>query len=428
MNGGPLRYSSAREPQPLTNEEEAALAFAACGLTGYTLLELPFDSGDVPEAGGGNIASHLVARTAGSGDAMHPVVVFVLNDKGAWMLKRPQDFAFSEISELVRAAREGDLVELFEKSKVRISEERPAIPRETAYVPPFNKWSVSAPGSTYFLPVNELSAFYINLMLSALSEENAYFVVDERNRFQPAGIAKFARSRGGHLEDDPARNRTATVGFAETWLCEFAAIEQGSILQNLALMTQALGLGGFAHFAAHPYIWPQALGFRMKRVPFSRTIAAGRPMTQLLRLLKKDFPVPTAVGLERDGRALIKPFCPPYYRNMEEAVLAFVDYKFGKAGAAGSLNGDTAEKIWRDGRKVVEAIPRYSDRTIEAAIAYCEYIYRRYGRFPAISGPFRTILAHQAHHLDMDFYEKYYRPEALSETQRDHQAMWHAGS
>ncbi len=35
-------------------------------------------------------------------------------------------------------------------------------------------------------------------------------------------------------------------------------------------------------------------------------------------------------------------------------------------------------------------------------------------------GPFRSILAHQAHHLDLDFYEKFYRPDALSETQRQH--------
>jgi hypothetical protein len=33
--------------------------------------------------------------------------------------------------------------------------------------------------------------------------------------------------------DDPAAGRVATVGFVESWLYEFAAIEQGAILQNL---------------------------------------------------------------------------------------------------------------------------------------------------------------------------------------------------
>ena len=31
---GPLAYRSEREPDPLREEEEAALAFAACGVTG----------------------------------------------------------------------------------------------------------------------------------------------------------------------------------------------------------------------------------------------------------------------------------------------------------------------------------------------------------------------------------------------------------
>jgi hypothetical protein len=34
LNGGPLSYRSVRTPQPLSLEEEAALAFAGCGITG----------------------------------------------------------------------------------------------------------------------------------------------------------------------------------------------------------------------------------------------------------------------------------------------------------------------------------------------------------------------------------------------------------
>lgn len=162
-----------------------------------------------------------------------------------------------------------------------------------------------------------------HILLSAFDDEFGYFVVDDRNRFQPAGIAKFARSKGGYLHDDPAAGRFASVSFIETWIYEFAAIEQGAMLQNLGLMTQALGLGGFPHFAAHPFIWFQTLGFRMHDLSFSRTIGAGPAMKTLLRALKKDIRVPTAVGLERDGAALLKPFCPPYYRTMKDAVLAF---------------------------------------------------------------------------------------------------------
>jgi hypothetical protein len=424
LNGGPLAYDSTHAPQPLSMEEEAALAFAACGITGPALAELPYEAGELPEAGGGNMMTHFVGRTVASADALHNVVLFVINDEGVWMLERPQDYPRAEIARLSRAAREHRLVELYEESRVRIADERLDVPRELPFVPPFNKWSANLPGTTYFLPIAECTALYINILLSAFGEEFAYFVVDERNRFRPPGIARFARSKGGHLHDEPKEGRLATVGFIETWLYEFAAIEQGGMLQNLALMTEALGLGGFPHFAAHPFIWPKTLGFRMQEIPFSRTVGAG-PLTRgLMKALNKDLPVSTAVGLERDGEVLIKPFCPPYYRDMEEAVLAFIDYKY--AYGRGTFRDGGAATGWRDGAQVQAGIPAYSDQAIAATIAYCEYVYDRYGRFPADSGPFRTVLAHQAHHLDLDFYDRFYRRETLSDTQREHLVRWHA--
>jgi hypothetical protein len=279
------------------------------------------------------------------------------------------------------------------------------------------------PATTYFLPIAEVTSLYINLMLSAFSEEFAYFVVDERNGYRPAGIGKFARSRGGPLHDDPSAGRFGMVGGLETWLYEFIAIEQGAILQNLGLMTQALGLGGFAHFAAHPVAWFQALGFQMKSLPFSRVFGVGSMMKVVLKALQKDMPVPTAVGFARNGAALIKPFCPPHYRNMEEAVLAFVDYKY--AAGKGTFRDGGAATGWKEGATVQAGIPGYSEQTIAATIAYCDYVYNRYGRFPANSGPFRTVLAYQAHHLDPEFYARFYRPEALTETQLRHQTDWH---
>ena len=62
------------------------------------------------------------------------------------------------------------------------------------------------------------------------------------------------------------------MSFVETWICEFVAVEQGAIHQNLGLMCAALGLGGFPHFAAHPFAWSLALGFRMEAVLFNRLI------------------------------------------------------------------------------------------------------------------------------------------------------------
>src|SRR5215212_326597 len=291
LNGGPLAYASAQSPQPLSVDEEAALAFAACGITGPVLADLPYQTGDVPEASSGNILSHLIGRTVASGDAIHSNAVFVINDAGAWMLKRPQDYPRAEIAQLAQLARDRQFGALYERSRIRIADQRVDVPRIPPWTPPFNKWSANQPGTTYFLPISELSQFYINIMLSAFSEEFGYFMLDERNSFKPAGIGKFGRSKGGHLYDDPQTNRIGTVGVLETWVQEFAAIEQGGLHQNLGLMTQALGLGGFPHFAAHPFGWTQALGFRMEQIPFSRTMGAGPGMRTLLQLLKRDQPM-----------------------------------------------------------------------------------------------------------------------------------------
>jgi hypothetical protein len=181
-------------------------------------------------------------------------------------------------------------------------------------------------------------------------------------------------------------------------------------------MAGAMGLGGFPHFAGYPGAWPAALGFRMVDVPFSRTIGAG-PGTS------GELAIPTPVGLEKNGATLIKPFCPPYYRTMEEAVRAFVAYKY--ASGTGTFRDGGAATAWKDPARVQSGIPAYSEKTIEAVIAYCTYVYERYGRFPASSGPFTNLIAFQTHHLDDEFYTRHYRQGVLGQAYRGHDAAWH---
>jgi hypothetical protein len=145
LEGGPLSYRSKLAPQPLTEEEEAALAFAACGITGHALAELPYRGGDEKESGGGNIMTHFVGRTVASGDAMHNSTVFVLNDQGAWLLKRPQDYPRESISDLINDAQAHRLVEMYRRARVRIADHRVEVPKEIPFVAPFNKWSAKCP-------------------------------------------------------------------------------------------------------------------------------------------------------------------------------------------------------------------------------------------------------------------------------------------
>src|SRR5262245_44430202 len=109
---GPFQYTSRRKPIPLTEEEEAALAFAACGVTGYALADLSYGPGE-----GGSMLAGRLARTIASADAVNTVAVVVTNDRGTYLLKRPQDFAPEEIPQLVTLARQGALVDLYRRSR-----------------------------------------------------------------------------------------------------------------------------------------------------------------------------------------------------------------------------------------------------------------------------------------------------------------------
>jgi hypothetical protein len=262
----------------------------------------------------------------------------------------------------------------------------------------------------------------INALLEAFDEAMGLFIVDERAGFRPAGLARFARSRGGHLTDDPRAGRFATIQGVEQALAEAAAIEQGMVLQNLGLMAQALGLGGFPNYALHPSAWFEALGFRMATLPASRYLGASRLASAVLGLLGRDQPLAFPVGLERDGEPLLKPFCPPAYPTMTTAVQAVVELKFG---APGVFRAGAATSGWRDPAGATAQIGAPSERAIAATIAYCEYVYQRYGRFPAYNAPFRTVLGYQATHVDLEFYDRFYRPEALTDAQREHERLWH---
>jgi hypothetical protein len=88
-----------------------------------------------------------------------------------------------------------------------------------------------------------------------------------------------------------------------------------------------------------------------------------------------------------------------------------VDYKYAKG--RGALRDGGEATAWKDPVEVQAGIPAYSEQSIAATIAHCDYLYRRYGRFPPGSGPFRTVLAYQAHRLDSDFYERFYRAGSL---------------
>jgi hypothetical protein len=416
MTSGPLAFQSRHPGVPLTEEEEAHLAFAACGITGFALADLIYERGQ-----GGTIMSGLVGRTIPSGDAIHTVALILMNPEATYYLKRPQDFASAEVADLIRLAEQEQYVELYRRHRVKIRDGRATAPCEPIYNINCNLWSLYDPAATYLLPVNELTLMYINGLLEVFNETTAAFIVDERAGFRPAGLKRFAASRGGHLADNPRDGRVITIQQLEDFVTEFVTAEQGMMIQNIGLMVQALGLGGFPHWAAHAYGWFQALGFRMAELPASRYLGMGRVLSAVARLLGRDVPVPCVVGLEHEGTPLLRPYCPPYYPTMEAAVRAVVERKVGPAGI---FRGGVIHSAWLD-PAAVAAAPAPSEAAVQATIAYCEYVYARYGRFPAYVPPLRTVLGFQVNHVDVEFYDRFYRPDSLTGAQRRHMEEWH---
>lgn len=408
---GPLAFTSRRAPVPLTEDEEAALVFAASGITGHALADLAYGASD-----GGNIMAGLLARTIASGDGLQTTALVVTNDTATHLVRRPRELPVERLEELIGLGRSGEFTEAYRQSRLRILDRRAAPPTEPLFNISANRWSAHAPGTSYFLPVNDVTHMYINGLLEILNEATGVFVLDERNNYRPAGVARFARSRGGHLDNDPHHFRVVTVRQIEQFVTEFVTVEQGMMLQNLGLMAQALGLGGFPNFANHEFGWFQALEFRMNKLPASRYLGAGAIVSAAMNFLRQNPDVPFPVGLERDGNVLLKPFCPPYYSSMTEAVRAVVAIK---SGADGVFRGGLSRSAWAQQESVVAQVPPVSEAAIAATSAYCEYLWRRYGRFPVYLPPYRTVLGFQACHLDPEFYDRFYHPEVLGESQRE---------
>jgi hypothetical protein len=291
--------------------------------------------------------------------------------------------------------------------RVRLSDRRLQPPVEPLFNIPINRQSFGAPGTSYFLPVNDLTPLYINGLLEIFNEQVGAFVVDERASFLPAGLKKFAKSRGGHLHDDPASGRVVTISLVERMVSEFVTAEQGMIIQNLALMAEALGLGGYPNFANHEFGWFQALGFNMQTMPSERYLGANFLIRSAVKLLKQSVPVPFPVSLEAGGERLLAAYAPPNFNDMEAAVRAVLARKTTamslKAGAGAWIGGEEP------------TVAPISERAIEATVAYCNYVFERYGRFPAHPAPFRTVLGFQVGYVDADFYKKFYRGTMLGE-------------
>lgn len=437
IDAGELSYTSPNQPDPLTPLEEAIL-IVATGMTGITTHDGPLYK---PEGGKelGTPFLNIVARSGSSADNSQATSFFMINDEGIWLIKRLKGrealAALGDLPPKWEDWSEQDWLKAAAAVKHKISDRRLDFPRIYPYYLGWNKQISNLPGTTLFFPVVDCTRQYINVILILLSEPDGQkpLFVDDWQKFRPKSLSDWAAWVGMHLGLSPKipyqpiggidrvkggfvnPNNTVPLGLAQTMRTEHECF---FILQNLMLLGQAMGVGGWVHGAVfQPFILQRdpdkewyGLGFRMEPPTPRQSIWAPPPATQ-----------PNPVGI--DG--VLEGLCPPYVKSMDEAVDRVIEEKFGSQGAYGDKEvfarsyqaKSSAEAFLRDAEP-------HSKETIQYTKDICNYIYDTYGRFPAhIDAFFVPGIWLQFSHLELEYYQKYYDP-ALFSRQAQHAELW----
>src|SRR5262249_42486455 len=125
---GPLAFQSRHSPMRLSEDEEAAMVFAACGITGHALADLCYAKGE-----GGSIMAGLVARTIAGGDGLQTVGLIVTNDEATYLIRRPRELPVAEIGALIDLGRNGAFTDLYRRCRVKIKDGRAMTPTEPLF-------------------------------------------------------------------------------------------------------------------------------------------------------------------------------------------------------------------------------------------------------------------------------------------------------
>jgi hypothetical protein len=403
---GPLAYHSEREPVPLAHEEEAILVAAATGTTGVVREEWPFQTADGGPTGADKLASYS-GRSWPSPLAIHGTEVFWTNDEGTYVLPqrdvKPEAYVQNQTVEEQHALY---------RSALKLTDGRFELPGRRPNLFKFNEWIVNHEGTTLFIPIADVTRQCISAMLLYFDRPHGYYLADlslgadPLKSFMDSGLF----SKHAHPYD---------IADFERWqMVDMNGVEAGLVVENLMIATQALGLGG------HPFsggkgrvtmggepLWHAAggegpcegLGFTFHDVPDDAPVGAGERIP---------------VGLP----GIFEGACPPFFDTMSAAVDHVVALRWGKGGI---FSEPDAQRIPWASSEVARAVPPPSDEAIEATKTLCTYIWETYGRFPATVDPFLTTVWYQACHLDVDFYDRYYPPEALPPHVRSHMRDWH---
>src|SRR3984893_923356 len=392
INEGPFPYHSQGRSLPLSELEEALLVAAGVGVSGTPVCDM---ARPVASAAG-------LGRTFGSTSGGRRTALFLTNDEGVHVM---DPLASATKGRQVETREErANILALYRERRKTLRAGRLQIPRR---VPPLfghNLWDSNMPGTTLFMPVCDVSLSMITLLLQLVDGEVGRFVaghggrmnvVDDRHGFRPAANERWVRS--GFVD----RDKALPLSILERQACYFMWSEPAIICHNIFLATEAVGLGGWmpCGFLSEGVL--DALGFEVVRPTVPGSLA-------------------NPVGI----RGSFEAYCPPFFGSMDAAVDAVVA-RVTRKGAAPSPRQPGPTPYTMSDAAYRDAIIEVTDEGIACTKATCNYIHDTYGRFPATVDAMHLMWFMQSHHLDLDFYAKYFRPGACGPTHLAHMERWH---
>src|SRR5512145_2284141 len=106
---------------------------------------------------------------------------------------------------------------------------------------------------------------------------------------------------------------------------------------------------------------------------------------------------------------------------MRAAVEAFVKRKLGE----GCPFNDNTPGPYRENARVRGAGKVHSEEFKECVTTMAQYVFDKFGKFPGTVPSIFILTYLQAHHLDLEFYDKHYSAGAYLETHARHHELWH---
>lgn len=391
---GRFKYKSGREPLPLSDLEKMLVVMAAGGNTGwhYMIMHNGRYAPYLP-----NYSGAAGGRTFPSAAGFHTSELFFTDDEGVYMLQtrdapdlRPAPDAPGTDIDAIDAMLDAHRARL-----LKLAEGRMNLPVDGPHLEGHNKWVVNRPGSLLVIPIADIAQHNIANLCYYL--QNGSCVYDDVNGRHIEGLAKFRRLY------DPGN--LLPLSFVERSSLIEAAAELSASCYAGVLALQAMGLGGWMFDGINP---DSVLG------------TSGDPAVPGLGFrydTVEGWTGPNATGVP----GVFEAFCPPHYASMREAVEAFVRRKYGPGGAFNTATPGP----WKDSPAVRGDAQVHDAEFVECITLQAQYIFDRFRKFP---GTVPTVLAYiylQAHHLDLELYDRFFTPGAYLESHARHLELWH---